>query len=115
MGGAVQCPHCLSASVKYGVHFPTCVLAHVGIPDPNDAARNCWFLDDGGFAAADNDEERMRWTRNVLYWYFATNIYSIYGSRNRAELPECLVTEIRRLHPNLLGVPYAQYDANGRL
>lgn len=44
--------------------------------------------------------------RNLLYWYYTTNIYSINGTKKQKQLPDCLVYKIRCLFPNKQGHPY---------
>ena len=45
--------------------------------------------------------------RNMIYWWYATNVYSICGKKKRKELPKCLVHKIRQLFPS---DEYAGYE-----
>jgi hypothetical protein len=38
--------------------------------------------------------------RFILYYWHATNIYSVFGKRNRVNLPPCLVWAIRNAYPS---------------
>ena len=44
--------------------------------------------------------------RNLLYWWYATNVYLILGKATRAELPPCLEHAVRVCYPNDKGDPY---------
>ncbi len=37
--------------------------------------------------------------RCMIYWWYATNIYSICGKKNRMKLPDCLVNAVRKAYP----------------
>mmetsp|Transcript_23914 Transcript_23914/g.39424 ORF Transcript_23914/g.39424 Transcript_23914/m.39424 type:complete len:372 (-) Transcript_23914:79-1194(-) len=41
--------------------------------------------------------------RCMIYWWYATNIYSICGKRNRLQLPDCLVNAVRTAYPEADG------------
>jgi hypothetical protein len=47
--------------------------------------------------------------RNMLFWWYATNVYNISGKSKRGKLPECLEYAIRLEHPNPDGVRYKGY------
>jgi hypothetical protein len=49
--------------------------------------------------------------RNLIYWWYATNIFFICGRHNTAELPECLVWNVQRHFPNKPVMPYKGYKA----
>jgi hypothetical protein len=89
----------------YGVQFETCICQAVPVKSLilHEIARECYFVS-MAFHAVEN-----RHKRNIVYWWYATNIYFICGSHNRAELPECLVSEVRRHFPNHRGTPYKGY------
>ena len=65
----------------------------------------CWFADKE-VAAMTMSEKRC-----MLYWWFATNIYAICGSKKRAPLPECLVAAVRKQYPSPDG-KYTGYEAS---
>ena len=46
---------------------------------------------------------------SLLYWWLATNFYSICGKSNRKKLPDCLVYAIRKCYPNEDG-KYTKYE-----
>ena len=77
------------------------------LPALETAKANCQFWGysaDNPWAAAD-EEVRMSHAQNLLYWWFATNIYSIHGAGNRLPLPCCLIRLIRRAYAS----PSAEY------
>ena len=37
--------------------------------------------------------------RCMIYWWYATNIYSICGKNKRRQLPNCLVKAVRDAYP----------------
>ena len=47
--------------------------------------------------------------RNLLYWYYAHEVYYVRGWLNRMPLPSCLVFQIRRMYPNELGDKYVGF------
>lgn len=66
-------------------------------------AENCYFVDRPV-------EEMKPWhKRNLLYWWYATDIYNLCGKYNRGKLPRCLVRMIRMAHPNPRGTPYKDF------
>jgi hypothetical protein len=90
---------------KYGVQFETCICQAVPVKSLilQEIARECYFVS----MATDNMQSNHK--RNLIYWWYATNIYFICGRHNRAELPECLVWDVRRHFPNKPGMPYKGY------
>jgi hypothetical protein len=47
--------------------------------------------------------------RNMLFLWYATNVYNISGKSKQRKLPECLEYAIRLEHPNPDGVRYKGY------
>ena len=89
----------------HGIRYVTCICSGHG-PDTldlHDVSLECHF--------ADTEVEDMTpaQKRNMLYWWYATNIYLICGRSKRAPLPSCLVYSIRMLYPNLKGDEYKGY------
>ncbi len=41
--------------------------------------------------------------RCMIYWWYATNIYSICGKKKRMRLPDCLVNSVRTAYPEASG------------
>jgi hypothetical protein len=79
----------------YGTKFKVCVCECIPVEQVvlAEIAQDCYFAD---------DVEKMEpnHKRNLLYWYYATNVYLICGAHNRKELPACLVSRIRELYPS---------------
>ena len=90
----------------YGINMLQCVCKTNPIERMNlqTLKDECWF--------ADREVEAMTNShiRCMLYWWFATNIYAICGSKNRAPLPECLVAAVRKEYPDPDG-NYTGYEA----
>jgi len=42
--------------------------------------------------------------RCMIYWWYATNIYSICGKKHRMRLPDCLVNSVRTAYPEASGI-----------
>jgi len=72
-----------------------------------DPRRSCPFATGDSACALPNNEKR-----NMLYWWYATNVFLICGKGCRGPLPECLVYAIRCRYPNPKGVPYAGFLEN---
>ena len=47
--------------------------------------------------------------RNMLYWYYATEVYHVRGWLDRKPLPTCLVFCIRFIYPNDEGERYVGF------
>ena len=90
----------------YGCEFDICICNCMPPEDVDieEVAEDCHFVtrDTSRF---DNKDRRF-----VLYWYYATNIYSIRGKGNRKHLPICLVKKIRETYPETSG-KYTGYRA----
>ena len=78
----------------YGLNTRNCLLRTVGMPPLEQIRLNCYFAD-----RSVNDMNNGH-KRYLLYWWWATNIFCIRGSKNRQQLPDCIVNEIRRLYPS---------------
>jgi hypothetical protein len=80
----------------YGVRFRRCVTelfpADSFILD--EVASKCFFVT---VEVKDMDNSMKR---NILYYWYATNVYSICGSGNRQPLPKCLVQHVRNTYPS---------------
>ena len=46
----------------------------------------------------------------MMYWWYATNVYSLCGKGNRGKLPDCLEYAIKKTYPEPEGVAYSQYS-----
>ena len=86
----------------YGIRFLTCVCDAIPVSklDLDTIKADCYFATD----EITNMEPRH--IRNMVYWWYATNVYSIVGKHNIQQLPICLEYEIRKNWPNPDGVPY---------
>ena len=95
---------------KYGIRQRSCVAerfaGRVGTADfMNAVVKRCYFVDRPVNQMTNNLK------RNVLYYWFATNIYFVKGSGNRKELPECIQCLVRMTFPNNISEPYKQFAA----
>ena len=52
------------------------------------------------FATAEVSKMSNSWKRNMLYWWYMTNIYNICGKGIREDPPACLKAAIRKAHPS---------------
>ena len=91
--------NCCSSSrycSMHGVNFICCVCESIPVEKLDLAA----IKEDCYFATDKLDEMTNPHKRNMIYWWYATNIYSICGKGKRKELPKCLVHRIRQCHPS---------------
>ena len=81
---------------KHGVSFIVCICDSIPVEslDLLSIKEDCYFATDKMEDMPNNHK------RNMLYWYYATNIYSICGKGKRKELPKCLVHKIRQCYPS---------------
>lgn len=93
-----ECRHC----AVYGIRFLKCVVELIPVKDRNLAT----IKEDCYFATDDIDDMPNNHKRNMLYWWYATNVFSISGKGKRGKLPVCLEYAIREMYPNPEGVPY---------
>ena len=100
----VKCDGC--CCLLYGIRMLVCVCNTNPIDKINleTLKDECWFADKD-VCNMENNEKRC-----MLYWWFATNIYGICGSKNRAPLPVCLVASVRKQYPAPDG-KYKGYEA----
>lgn len=79
----------------YGVKFQACIcnLMPPRDVDLEEVAEDCHFAT-MPLSKMENHHKRF-----ILYWYYATNVYSITGKGNRKHLPMCLVSAIRERFP----------------
>jgi hypothetical protein len=96
MPGEIVCDEKSKLCSLYGIEFKACIC-HCMPPadiDIEEIAEDCHFATIP-YSRMENNHKRF-----LLYWYYATNIYSIRGSGNRKYLPDCLVAAIRDLYPS---------------
>ena len=86
----------------YGIRFVNCICKCM----PVDKCDLATIKEDCYFATNELDDMQPNHKRNMLYWWYATNIFSISGKGNRGKLPECLEYAIREAYPNPEGVQY---------
>jgi hypothetical protein len=69
---------------NYGVQFETCICQSVPVKSLilQKIARKCYFV------SMETDNMQSNHKRNIIYWWYATNIYFICRRHKRAELPE---------------------------
>jgi len=89
----------------YGIEAKVCVCVTNPVDryDLEVLAENCYFV------YRPVNEMKPWHKRNLLYWWYATNVYQICGKFKRGRLPVCLVRMIRMAHPNPSGVPYKDF------
>ncbi len=80
----------------HGVYFPVCICETIKVKDLDLPS----IKEDYYFATDELDKMSNSHKRNMIYWWYATNVYSICGKGKRKELPKCLVHEIRRKYPS---------------
>lgn len=89
------CPSSRYCSM-HGISFAICICESIPVQKLDLAAikEDCYFATD--------ELEKMSnpHKRNMIYWWYATNIYSICGKGKRKELPKCLVHRIRQCYPS---------------
>ena len=68
-------------------------------------SEHCYFVDQ------EVPEMKATHKRNLLHWWFATNICFVTGAGNRKELPECLVSLVRMSHPNDPDTPCTKFKS----
>ena len=79
---------------KFGVNFIARCICDEIPPSQQDlavVAEDCYLITQP-FETLSNKSKRL-----MLYWWYATNIYSLCGKGRRGKLPDCLEYEIKRL------------------
>ena len=74
-----------------GIQFDRCVAEVSPVDDivMKEVARECFFVD------KPVEEMSLSEKRNILYYWYATNVFGICGKNHVAYLPMCLVWKIR--------------------
>jgi hypothetical protein len=95
---------------KYGVRFDICVCDAIPISrqDLFHCAHDCPFV------TMEIREMTNARKRNLLDWWYMTNVYSICGKEKRRELPTCLLWRIRAYYPNKRGDRYKGFQQGKR-
>ena len=91
----------------HGISFITCLCDAIPVTQLNleTVKADCYFATD------DLDEMSPSHKRNMVYWWYATSVYSIVGKGNVGQLPQCLEYAIREKWPNENGEPYKGFKA----
>ena len=81
---------------RFGIFFEDCICNCIPVESLSltDIAKQCHFVT---MPVEEMDNSKKR---NVLYWWYATNIYHICGKDIRGELPDCLLSHIRKIYPS---------------
>ena len=79
----------------YGISMLQCVTKTNPVErlDLVTVSEDCFFADKK-VEEMNNSEKRC-----MIYWWYATNIYSICGKNKRRQLPNCLVKAVRDTYP----------------
>ena len=86
----------------YGLRFLTCICDAI----PVGGLKLATIKQDCYFATDDLNDMTNSHKRNMVYWWYATNVFSIVGKDNIGRLPVCLEYAIRSEYPNPDGLPY---------
>ena len=83
----------------HGVNMITCICKSrpakdFGLQTPKE---DCFFATN----AVDDMTNSQK--RCMIYWWYATNTYSICGKRQHLMLPDCLIQMVRNTYPELDG------------
>ena len=96
------------ACSMYGtLFFRNCVCEEIPVPDEDDLLKpiaDKYFAKDRPVSEMSNNMKR-----NLLYWYYAHEVYHVRGWLHRMPLPSCLVFKIRMMYPNELGNEYVGF------
>ena len=99
------CTHSNRLCACHGIRFIGCVCDVL----PVNQRTLTTIKEDCYFATTDLEDMPNNQKRNMLYWWYAVNVFNISGAGKRGKLPECLEYEIRKLYPNEDGVLYTGY------
>ena len=79
----------------YGLNFLQCITECFPVVGRNleGIARECYFV------TMEVNQMTNRKKRNLLYYWYATNVYNIVGKYNRERLPPCLESAVRSAYP----------------
>lgn len=92
-----QCTYENRLCRKYGVNFiGRCICDEIPVKERNldTIAEDCHLIDKPASEIKDMKPRRL-----MLYWWYATNIYSLTGQGNRGKLPDCLEYAIKAAYP----------------
>ena len=92
----VTCTSTNRYCARYGLSpvFCVCQTDPVSKIKLETVRQYCWF------ATTDVSKMKSSWKRNMLYWWYMTNIYNISGKGHRQEPPACLKAAIQQAYPS---------------
>lgn len=82
---------------KFGVNFiGRCICEEIPVEerDLEVIAEDCHLINKPASELKENKPKRL-----MLYWWYATNIYSLNGKGHRGKLPDCLEYAIKAAYP----------------
>jgi len=90
----------------YGLNFRLCVCDKIPVADQDltSIKSSCPFASGGPADCLSANEKR-----NMVYWWYATNLFLICGKGRHGPLPDCLVYAIRCCYPNPKGIKYVRF------
>ena len=94
---SIKCNRCTcQLCSKHGIDFTICLAKFVPIHSVSlsKVARECVFVNKK-LKEMSNKNKRF-----LLYYYYATSVYQFHGKGNCVELPDCIVSEVRRVYPD---------------
>jgi len=86
-------PECDGTCKVNGLWSPICVLKGIAVPELEEIKPFCWF------ATMPVRDMSKNHKRNMLYWWFAVNVFAFTGPKSRQALPKCVVKYVRNLFP----------------
>ena len=93
---------------KYGVNFiGQCICKEIPVGERklDIIAEDCYLIDaPDGVDKLPNKSKRL-----MLYWWYATNVYSLTGKGNRGKLPDCLEYAIKKEYPEKSSADWTGY------
>jgi len=107
-----ECTYARRKCALYGIRFLSCVCDAIPVEKIDLASihQDCYF------ATTELMEMPNNQKCNMIYWWYATNIYNIAGRGNIDRLPLCLEYWMRQIYPNPDGDAYigCKKGANGK-
>lgn len=100
-----ECTDTNRCCAVYGIRFIGCVCDVLPVGERKLAT----IKEDCYFATDDLKDMTNSHKRNMLYWWYATNVFSISGKGKRGKLPECLEYAIRSAYTEPDGVEFTGY------
>ena len=98
---------------KFGVNFiGRCICEEIPVEKRNldIIAEDCYLIN----ASDGVDKLQNKSKRLMLYWWYATNIYSLTGKGNRGKLPDCLEYAIKKKYPEQSSSDWTGYKESNK-